>query len=82
MVDITIDDLSFLNQEKQNNTKSEDGYALEISDDGEDTAASLFNSFMEIAETEEMQNALYSSSDFEVVPNHNKYVAEDRKSVV
>lgn len=82
MVDITIDDLSFLNQEKQNNTKSEDGYALEISDDGEDTAASLFNSFMEIAETEEMQNALYSSSDFEVVPNHNKYVAEYNDNAV
>lgn len=69
-----------LDQVNGNNDK-QDSCTLQISD-GEDSAASLFDSFMEIAKTAELQISSNGSEDVAVATGNNKYCVSDRNDAV
>ena len=76
MVDVVNENLNFMNEvnsdsEQQDSTLS----------DEEDTAANLFNSFMEIAKTAELQKASDTSTDFVVVNSDDNCLVNDGAKV-
>lgn len=78
MVDVTKENLSFLNEVNSDNEQQDSSSTLS---DGEDTAADLFDSFMEIAKTAELQNASDTSTDFAVVASDDNCCITDGANV-